>query len=252
VKEDFIAFQRDVTTDVTRYNRAPVGRPDAVHHHTDRLILQKTLAAVAFLRSFADAGTRFLHGDDPCWVFIDDTGKACAEAVLTSLATPWISHTTDALRRSRSIIRRARLGATGWAPSWAWVTTGSWCSGAAANTAGANRSQDDIAIIAAPRNGFGFATDEAGGAIDSAIPITTDNGQIAQRGVITQSSDADFYIFNTTGGAATINATPATPSPNLDLLLEVQDASGAVLASGNPVNALNASISITLEPGTYY
>jgi hypothetical protein len=118
--------------------------------------------------------------------------------------------------------------------------------------AGANRAQDDIAIIAAPRNGFGFATDEAGGAIDSAVPIQTENGEIAQRGVVSQASDVDVYVFNTTGGPATINATPATPSPNADLLIELQDTNGALVATANPVNALSATVSATLNPGNYY
>jgi PKD repeat protein len=51
----------------------------------------------------------------------------------------------------------------------------------------------------------------------------------------------------------TISAAPFERSPNLDILLQLRDANGVVLAEANPSAALNATLSLTLPAaGTYY
>jgi hypothetical protein len=70
VKEDFWPFNVNVTTELSRYSGAPVGR-------RMRCIITANDAAapgaggVAYLRSFAEAGTGFYTVKKPCWVFID-------------------------------------------------------------------------------------------------------------------------------------------------------------------------------------
>ncbi|HEX8310866.1 MAG TPA: putative Ig domain-containing protein, partial [Chthoniobacteraceae bacterium] len=251
VKEDFLAFNVDVTTNEERYNQAPVGkRMRCIITPTNSFY--KNAGGVAYLGSFAEAGFGFYSETIPCWVFIDNNTKACAEAVSHEFG-----HTFDLSHDGRTspfteYYEGHGSGSTGWAPIMGvgyYRELVQWSRG---EYTGANRTQDDIAIIAGPQNDIGFAPDEAGGAIDSAMPVETDNGDILQRGVISQASDADFYIFNTTGGTATINAVPAPTSPNVDLLIEVQDGSGTVVSRANPPDALNSALSTTLPAGTYY
>jgi len=49
-----------------------------------------------------------------------------------------------------------------------------------------------------------------------------------------------------------ISANPASISPNLDILLQLQNSAGTVLVNSNPDTALNASVSYTVAAGTYY
>jgi hypothetical protein len=70
VKEDYWPFNIDVTTDVTRYNNAPVGR-------RMRCIITPTNwqlggAGVAYLNSFAQAGKGQFSSTIPCWCFNTD------------------------------------------------------------------------------------------------------------------------------------------------------------------------------------
>ena len=49
-----------------------------------------------------------------------------------------------------------------------------------------------------------------------------------------------------------ITAQPATPSPNLDISLELQDANGGLIVANNPAAALNATLSASIPAGLYY
>jgi hypothetical protein len=116
----------------------------------------------------------------------------------------------------------------------------------------ANNQEDDTAIISNTGNGFGYVSDEAGGTIATAASLSISGGAINQAGVVALPTDADFYGFSTTGGGINITVTPADPSPNLDVSIEVQNPSGGVLATSNPADALNASILVSLPAGNYY
>jgi len=65
--------------------------------------------------------------------------------------------------------------------------------------------------------------------------------------------DIDMFAFSAAAGAANFNVTPAARSPNLDALVTLRNAAGILLASVNPVDALDTSFSIVLPAaGTYY
>ncbi|NBR07345.1 MAG: hypothetical protein EBT92_16495 [Planctomycetes bacterium] len=76
---------------------------------------------------------------------------------------------------------------------------------------------------------------------------------ISTTGIIERNTDLDFFRFNlAVGGAATININPAVNGPNLDIEAKLYNASGILLLTDNPTNALNASFNTTLTAGTYY
>jgi subtilisin-like proprotein convertase family protein len=76
---------------------------------------------------------------------------------------------------------------------------------------------------------------------------------ISTTGIIERNTDLDFFRFNLgVGGATTININPAVNGPNLDIEAKLYNASGTLLLTSNPTNAINASFSTTLTAGTYY
>jgi PKD repeat protein len=64
-------------------------------------------------------------------------------------------------------------------------------------------------------------------------------------------TDADLFSFTTGAGPVSFTATPAAPSPNLDIQLVLYDGLGNLVTSANPTT-LDASLSTTLSQGTYY
>ena len=89
----------------------------------------------------------------------------------------------------------------------------------------------------------------------SALPGTTLNGitSFNSSGVIERPIDIDMFSFASGPGTLTLSVSPAARSPNLDLLIELRNSSGALLASANPVDSLPASLSYTVPvAATYY
>ncbi len=252
VKEDYAPFDIDVTTDASRYASAPVGkRMRCIVTPTDLWYNNGNSGGVAYLRSFDQAGTGNFSATIPCWVFntsIDGVAEATSHE---------LGHTFNLAHDGRSTTPvQTYYGGHGTAlVSWGPImgasygrTLTQWSKG---EYALANNLQDDIAIIANAANGFGFIPDEAGNTPTTAAALNAPSGNVNQTGLITTENDSDHFSFTTGGGTVTITATPA-PKPNLDILLQLLDASGNLLASSNPDTATNASLSTTVSAGNYF
>lgn len=115
--------------------------------------------------------------------------------------------------------------------------------------AGATRpQQDDLSIITGRAgNGFGYRQDDHG----NTLPTATTYTGTSAAGVIERSTDVDLFRFYT---ASRIEADvqPATIGANLDVLAEILDATGTVVATSDLQNALTATFRTTVSPGTYY
>lgn len=261
VKEDFWAFNVNVTTDVAKYNAAPAGK-------RMRCIMTPNDAAapgaggVAYLDSFRDAGQPGgFSSTIPCWVFNrEETG--IAEAISHEFG-----HTFNLRHDGRSspfeaYFRGHGSGATSWAPIMGVgydLNVVQWSKG---EYAFANNQEDDLLFIssrlgaAIGAGSSGYAADDVGGTRTSASGLNGNptTGAISQTGNIERTGDVDFYTFVTNGGQATINAQGVT-NGNLDIALELQEANGLPVAAGsngNPGAQLNASLAANLAPGTYY
>ncbi len=255
VKEDWYPFNINVTTDLSNYTSAAAG-------HRMRVIITPTDTAapgaggVAFLRSFRQAGSSF-DADVPCWVFNSGV-VGVAEAISHE-----VGHTMGLSHDGRDNVpgvgheeyyEGQGSGAVGWCPIMGagyYKNLVQWSKG---EYALANNQEDDLAIISASYNHFGYVPDDAGNTRASAAALSGNptTGAVSQAGVIERTADADFYTFFTNGGAATITATDPSSSPDLDIVLELQDAQGLVIQTNNPATSLGATVSATLAAGQYY
>jgi PKD repeat protein len=119
----------------------------------------------------------------------------------------------------------------------------------------ANNKEDDYLVM--QNNGVMFAADDFGNttATAAALSGTAVNGLNTYDilGVIETPSDVDVFQFNAGAGTLTINAKPFERGPNLDILLQVRDAGGNLVAESNPADLLTGSISVNLpSTGTYF
>jgi alpha-tubulin suppressor-like RCC1 family protein len=248
VKEDFWPFNINITTDVTKYNSAPVGQ-------RMRCIITPTkewygnAGGVAYRNSFDWSGFLF-SSTVPCWVFNSNV-IGISEAVSHELG-----HTFGLKHDGRTAPVEVYFaghgsGATSYGPIMGAcydMTVVQWSKGEYAN---ANNQEDDLAIISNAANGFGYVPDEAGNSAAAALPIGPSTS-ISRSGVITRETDDDFYFFVTSGGTVSMTASSSSVSPNLDVALEIQNSAQIVVASSNPVGPTPASVSVSLAAGTYY
>lgn len=259
VGEDYRPFNINVTSDLARYNAAPVGR-------RMRCIVTPTNTAapgaggVAYLTSFWNAGPGHQFDSTiPCWVFNSDVSGIALAASHEAGHTFGLRHDGRELPNSgggtthEEYFQGQGTGATSWCPIMGAGYSVRVVQFSKGEYQYANNQEDDLATIADSDNGFGYATDEPGTSPATAPALGGDtNGNVGQSGVIAVAGDADDFALTTTGGTATIQAAGAATHSDLDIALELQDKNGNVVASSNPATALSASLTATLARGTYY
>jgi hypothetical protein len=247
LKEKFATFDVDITTDLSRYQNAAVGR-------RMRCIITPTaffgnVGGVGYVGSFANAGRSFTS-TIPCWVF-NSSSWTIADAAAHELG-----HTLGLNHDGRTspvedYYAGHGSGSTSWGPIMGASYFKSYVQWSKGEYPNANNHEDDLAIIASAANGFGYVADEAGNSRSTAADLNYPGGSVSQTGFITSSVDADYYRFTGTGNC-TITATAASPLANLDIAMEVQDANGLIVVSSNPDTSPSAAVSATLSAGTYY
>jgi hypothetical protein len=254
VAGDYASFAIDITTNPSRYANAAVG-------NRMRCIITRNDAAapraggVAYVGSFAEAGTGDFTNDIPCWVFIDRNVDSCAEAISHELGhTLGLSHDGRDFPsgRHQEYYPGQGRGRTGWAPIMGvsyYKRLSQWSKGEYKNP---SNTEDDIDIISGSANGFGFVPDEAGNTIGSAANLENIGLIVDQHAVIRNASDVDVFRLVTNGGRAALRAVSDGHEGNIDLQLEVLDSGGNVIEESNPRNAITAQLRKNLAAGTYY
>lgn len=143
-------------------------------------------------------------------------------------------------------------GANGWAPimgSPYYQGLTQWSKG---SYSGANNTQDDIAILG---KALGYRSDDYAGTTTSATKLVFSISEKLCTGVISKSSDVDFFWFNlpdnhlvssiTVGGIAEVT--------NLDVIVKLYDSSKNLIKTYNPTGTLYATLDVSnLAAGKYY
>jgi PKD repeat protein len=142
-------------------------------------------------------------------------------------------------------------GATGWAPIMGvgyYKELSQWSKG---EYAYATTTQDDLQLI--QNYGAPLRPDDHGNSLASASPLTVAGSSVSGGGVISTRTDADVFSFYSAGGSISLSVAPTALGANLDVAAALLDAAGTTLAASNPVDAINASLSLASAPaGMYY
>ncbi len=253
VAEDFLPFDVNVTTqDPGSAALTKSGSGDSAWGV--RVVIGGTgtwyasnVGGVAYVGSFN------WNSDTPAFVFEDHLGngndKYTGEAISHEVGhTLGLSHDGSS---STEYYAGQGSGETGWAPIMGvgyYQSLTQWSQG---EYSGANNRQDDLAIITS-QNGFGYRPDDVGNTAGTSAALFSSGGVVSDSGIIESRSDVDVYSFNTGAGAINLQALVAGRGADLDLLLELYDAGGQLVASANPADQLSASLTATVGAGTYY
>ena len=134
---------------------------------------------------------------------------------------------------------------------------------------GATQLQDDLSLISGR---VPYRTDDHGNTPGTATPLTVTGGNTissttpetdpananpANKGVIERNTDVDVFSFYTGAGSVQLYANPwiqpaNTRGGNLDILLDLYNEAGTLVASNNSATLTHASISTSLSQGYYY
>ena len=133
----------------------------------------------------------------------------------------------------------------------------------------ANQLQDDLQVISGR---VPYRSDDHGGTAGTATPLQVSGGTTissstpetdpsntspANKGVIERNTDVDVFSFYTGAGSVQLNVRPwiqpsGTRGGNLDVLMELYDETGALVASNNAASLTTATISTSLGEGYHY
>ena len=260
VVEDFSPFNVNITTqepDIERLRNTGGGDTQwgvrMVISGGDGAWTGGSPGGIAFLNSFDD------NIDTPAFAFQQNLGNG-AEKFVGEVISHEVGHTLGLVHDGQGTAEYYQghgAGATGWAPIMGngyYQEMTQWSSGEYSNS---TTTEDDLAIIVAG-NGFGYRADDYGNDINSGTPLSGVPGIVAPgtyilSGIIEQTTDSDWITFEVgTPQDFTLDVDPYEWGANLDILAELYDNNGALVASSNPADALNASLTAVLTAGIYH
>ncbi|HEX6986265.1 MAG TPA: M12 family metallo-peptidase, partial [Planctomycetaceae bacterium] len=276
VAEDFAPFNVDVTTEdpgVERLRRSGPGDAQwgvrSIQTDDQSFLLDDIgflIGGIAYLGSFQ------WNSDTPVFTF-NGSGSTSLfdEMAAADTHSHEVGHSLGLSHDGRTSPLEEYYGGhgspldpTSWAPIMgAFFADGSdnqltqWSRGEYPN---ASQTQDDLRIITDPSlngagwgySGLSYRADDHGNTTSGATALTVLGTSLTGSGLIEQGSDRDVFAFDAVAGQYTFDFRPYDRGPNLDILAELLDASGRVVASSNPVNALSASVTTFLTAGRYY
>lgn len=256
VAEDYAPFNVDVTTiDPGNLNAANNIRV-VIGGAWDQWFEESGGAGgVAYLTSWQ------WNDDTPVFVFEENLGngyaKYTAEATSHEVGhSLGLQHqsTYDAFgNKTAEYNPGSGSGVTGWAPIMGvsyYQNLTTWHDGT--SSLGPTSYQDDMSVISAANNGFGgYRTDDHGNTISSATALSGTT-TLTGSGIITQTSDIDVFSFQAGAGSLNFTINPAQYGPNLDILAELIDSNGNILASSNLISNLFANLTTSVSAGNYF
>jgi PKD repeat protein len=259
VAEDYAPFDVNVTTEapptaaLTRSSNSDQVFGTTVLITRTTGVYNCSCGGVAYVGVFDNVGDFY----KPALVFYDKLGsgneKYVAEAISHEAGhNMGLGHDGTA---SSAYYSGHGSGATSWAPIMGVGYQRALVQWSKGQYGGANNTQDDYVLMAS--NGLPIRDDDHGDTVGSATALSgTAAGGVTTylaQGVIERPTDVDMFSFVAGAGTVSVSLSPAARAANLDALVRLHDASGAVLASANPADALTATLSFTLPAaGSYH
>ncbi len=249
VAEDYAPFDIDVTTEDPGQDAIARSSSSDERYGTRVVMTVDNFASCgcggfAFVKVFDSVGS--IH--KPAFVF--NKSLVGASEAVSHEAGHNLGLFHDGITGGTSYYKGQGSGATGWAPIMGvgyYKQLVQWSKGEYAN---ANNTQDDIQII--QDNGAPLLADDYGNdkASATALDRTTDGNTVilSGNGLIERGTDVDYFSVMSGRGEISIDVGPSQFSPNLDVLVELYDSSGTLIASSNSFNSLSASINETALP----
>lgn len=255
VAEDFSPFDVNVTTE----------EPDVFTSTTGRALITENVDANGNFMPSSDGGgvaQLDVFGDSdyhtrgsPAFVYFNNFSGN--EANIAEAVTHELGHNMGLTHDGQTGIEYYNghgSGAISWGPIMGAAygrNVTQWSKGEYHD---ANNPQDDFALIAAK---LAFAADEAGDTTGTAAAAAVTGSDISNTGIIASSQDVDLYSFSTAAGTVelavnTHRVSTGTHGGNADLKLELLDSGGSVLATHDPANDTNATLSLGVGAGTYF
>src|SRR5262249_4351104 len=151
------------------------------------------------------------------------------------------------------LVSEYNSGTAAWAPIMGlsyYADRTTWANGPTTN--GPSAYEDELSIIASGTNGFGYVADDYGNTVSTAAALPISGSSVSVNGLIGRNDDRDVFKFATGGGVVSFTLGVAQYGPNLDGVMELQNAAGQTIIAANPSNSLGASLTSTLAAGTYY
>ncbi|QSA96099.1 PKD domain-containing protein [Methylococcus sp. EFPC2] len=262
VTEDYAPFDIDVTTEEPAADA--LNRTSSTDQtYGSRVVVTRNnfgactscggIAYVGVFDYFSSSNPAYYQ---PAWVFFDALGAGNEKYVAEAISHE-AGHNLGLSHDGTSTVGYYQghgTGATGWAPIMGvgyYKELVQWSKGEYPN---ANNFEDDFAVI--QTNGAALKADDVGSTLASAAPLAGTAGgglvTVSQGGLIERSTDLDYFSLSSGTGPLQITVTPDARSPNLDASIELLDAAGTVIASANPADALNATITADIPAGGYY
>ncbi|MBA2482546.1 MAG: pre-peptidase C-terminal domain-containing protein [Planctomycetes bacterium] len=251
--EDFAPFNVDVTTDPTvegskdRYTGTVL-----VTRRTDRngvVITTVSTTGVAYGGVFGAVNYHTYWS--PAFCFFD--GLSSKEDWIAEISAHEMGHNLGLSHDGVASPSAAYYyGHTSWGPIMGAAFNCNVSQFSKGDYLNSNQSEDDLSII---NTYLGYRSDDHGNVNASATAIS--GPALSSSGIIAQNSDVDVVSFSAGAGAVSITVaswrSPVdTSGGNLDVRLDLQDATGASIASANPSGAVDATITTTVAAGLYY
>ena len=256
--EDFRPFNVNLTTDSAVFLLAPINKRIRVVVTATSSWYPAGYGGVAYLESFT-------WGDDtPAFVFSDRHGyspKKVGETISHETGhTVGLSHQAkyagDCDNPSEPYNSGYGTGEVAWAPIMGNSLSrnfSNWNNGP--TPFGCTDMQDNLTIITT-QNGFGYREDEYPERFDSAFVLT--GSSFNKEGIIATNSDKDAFKFTLTGNrnfhftAVPGNVSSNWIGANLDIRVELYNASYTLIRDYNPMSTVTITIDTILNTGTYY